>query len=185
MVERTQLETERLILRPLRLADLDDVLEYAADEEWSRFLGGIPFPYSGRDGEEYLARSILNSWDLSPQFGLEFEARLVGSVSVRIQPQHRTAELGYAIARRVWGQGLAVEAVSAVISWSFEKLDLVKVYAAADSRNERSIRVMQKLGLKQEGLLRQNRIVRGAQIDEVRYAVLKEEWIASKPAGSS
>ncbi len=183
MVERTQLETDRLILRPLRLDDLNDVIEYAGDEEWAKFLVRVPSPYSRRDGEEYVAAAALHSWDLGPQFALVLEHKVVGVVSVRVRAEHRIGELGYAIARRVWGQGLVVEAATAIIDWSFQNYDLLKVYATADSRNDRSLRVMQKLGLKQEGLLRQHRFVRGEQIDEVVCGVLKEEWMAARRAG--
>ena len=58
MTEPTELRTERLLLRPYTLADVDDVYAYAKDETWGRFLP-VPVPYTYRDAEEYVARSVL------------------------------------------------------------------------------------------------------------------------------
>ena len=96
-------------------------------------------------------------------------ARMVGA-------KDRTAELGYGLARSAWGKGLVVEASAAAIDWTFKNHDVAKVFARADARNTKSIRVLEKLGFKQEGLLRQHRFARDGQTDEVVYGLLKEEW---------
>ncbi len=184
MVERTRLQTERLVLRALLMDDADDVFEYANDEEWVRFLQiQVPFPYSRQDGETYLAQALGRSWDSGPQFALALEGKAIGAVALEVQAQDRIAELGYGLARAAWGRGLAVEASTAAIDWTFKNYDVVKVFARADSRNQRSIRVLEKLGFTQEGWLRQHRAARDGQTDEVLYGVLKDEWVAARSGG--
>ncbi len=177
MTDRVQIETERLILRPPSLDDLDDVVEYTNDEEWARYVHRrFPWPYTRGDGEEFIAAATQRSWDSGPHLVLEFDGKVVGVVTLEVRTEDRIAEIGYGLGRSVWGKGLAVEAVSAVIDWSFENYELAKIFAVTDWRNQRSIRVLEKLGFTQEGRLRQHRFARDGQTDEVLFGVLKDEW---------
>ena len=172
-----ELRTERLLLRPFRLDDVDDVFEYARDPEWARYLGGhIPQPYTRRDAEEFVARSVLASWDAKPIFAVELDGRVVGGVGFRVQQTDAIAELGYTLARPHWGKGLMPEAAGAVIDWGFESLGLAKVYALIDLRHTRSQRVMEKLGMTREGVLRSHASVRGNRIDVATYGLVREDW---------
>jgi [ribosomal protein S5]-alanine N-acetyltransferase len=157
----TVLRTERLLLRPFRLADVDDVLLYACDAEWSRFL--IAFEsesYTRDDAERYVAQAILESWDSHPVFAVEFDNHVIGAINLHVNPRHKLASVGYGIARRFWGQGLTVEACRAVFDWSFRNYGLVKIYATTHAENHSSMRVMEKLGMKREALLRKQRFFR-------------------------
>ena len=148
------MKTERLLLRPLRLEDVDDVFDYAKDPEWARYLDDVvPQPYTKRDAEEFVARSLLTSWDTHPVFAIEYDSNVVSGISLMIRQPHEIAELGYSIARAHWGKGLVPEAAKAVIHWGFEEHGLAKIYATADPRNVRSLRVMEKVGMVREGVL--------------------------------
>jgi len=68
------------------------------------------------------------------------------------------------------------EAAKAVIQWGFGERGLAKIWAKADPRNRRSWRVMEKLGMTREGLLRGHLKVRGERVDDVYYGILREEW---------
>ena len=179
MPEPTEIRTERLLLRPFRLTDADDVYAYAKDPEWGRFLP-IPYPYEYRDAEIHVARSFLNSWDTHPTFAISLDDKTIGGVNVRLDAVRMTSELGYSIARKHWGKGLMVEAVDAVINWTFEEFDLVKVSARADIQNRQSWRVMEKLGMTREGILRSQEPPNPAnpekRADMVHYGILREEW---------
>jgi RimJ/RimL family protein N-acetyltransferase len=91
-------------------------------------------------------------------------------------PARDVAGLGYGIGRRHWKQGYVPEAAQAMLRYAFEECGLHKVFATADARNLASIRVMQKLGMRQEALLREHRFYRGDHADEVHYAILASEW---------
>ncbi len=185
MEDPIQLQTERLILRLPSLADLDGVVGVFNDEEWAKYVRRLfPWPYSRQDGEEFIDGAAQRSSDLGPHLVLELAGKVVGVITLELRAEDRIAEIGYGLARSVWGKGLAVEAVSAVIDWTFNNYDVVKVFALADSRNDRSIRVLEKLGLQPEGLLRQHRFARDGQTDEVLFGVLKDEWVAAHAAAS-
>ena len=173
MTKPTELKTERLLLRPFRLSDIDDVLEYASDPEWAAFRLR---PYDRGAAERMVARALLTSWDKEAEFAVVLDGRVIGRFSLTVDHKHQTAELGYEIARDVWGNGLAPEASTAVCDWGFREYGLARIDAWADPRNKRSVRVMEKLGMTYEGMHRGYELGRGERVDGVSYAVLRDEW---------
>ena len=173
-----RIQTDRLVLRRWTLTDVDDVLAYAADPEWSRFLP-VPRPYKRRHAEEAVAGWVLEDWSTNPDWAIEIAGCASGGINLRINHQNRNAEMGYALARRHWGRGYMTEAARAVIDAAFASLpELARVQAGANARNHASIRVMQKLGMVHEGTIRH--APRGVRLESneagVIYAVLREEW---------
>ena len=178
MTKPTELATERLLLRPFRMSDVDDVLAYGSDPGWAEF----PLhPYDRGVAEHRVAYSVAESWDKAAEFAVVSDGRVVGLISLTVDLEDQTAELGYDIAREMWGRGIATEAAAAVCDWGFREYKLARVYAMADSRNTRSHRVMQKLGMKYEGTERSSEVRSGERADEVCYGVLRDEW--SSPGG--
>jgi ribosomal-protein-alanine N-acetyltransferase len=174
-----EIPTDRLLLRPWRLADVEDVLAYAQDPEWSRFLRLLPLPYTRPDAERFLARQLLRDPVEHAAWALELDGRAVGGVDLRFEFDQRTAEIGYSLARLHWGRGLCSEAARAVIDTAFTRYaDLNRIHARADNRNTRSQRVMEKVGMTREGVLRESRVERGEAFDEAWYAILRCEWQA-------
>ena len=170
------IETARLRMRPFRLDDVDQVLLVSMDPDWARFLP-VPIPYRRRDAEEFVARQFLVDRGLTPSWAIELDGAYAGGINLRFKFENRLAELGYAVARKHWGQGIAAEAARAVIDAAFRThSDLNRVRAMADLRNEPSQRVMEKLGMRREGVLRQNRFVREEFVDEAWYGILRSEW---------
>ena len=180
MTKPIVLRTERLLLRPVRLSDIDAVLEYASDPEWTTFY---PRPYDRGRAEYVVANAVLTSRKKGAAFAVVYDGRVVGLISLSVDPEDedRKAELGYDIARDMWGQGLAPEAASAVCDWGFREYGLAKVYALADARHRRSLRVMQKLGMTREALYRSDEVEQGERVDGACYSVLRSEW--SGPGG--
>ena len=171
-----ELKTERLLLRPFKLSDVEDVFEYADDAEFAKYFPTIPVPYVRRDAEEFLAGAVLAPWETQPIFAIELDSKIIGGISVKVDVRNETGELGYAIGRPYWGQGLVPEAGVAVVDWVFEEFALAKVHARADLRNVGSQRVMEKLGMTREGVLRSQSKRRGVRVDYVYYGLLREEW---------
>ena len=89
---------------------------------------------------------------------------------------HARAEIGYALARKYWGQGLMTEAVRAMLDYGFNLLRLNRIEARCDVENIASWRVMEKAGMKFEGVLRQNIFLHGRPRDARMYGILREEW---------
>ncbi len=179
MTKPTTLRTDRLVLRPYRLSDVVEVYGYAQDPEWGRYLP-IPKPYELRHAEEFVARSVLTEWNTRPVFAVCSGGSVIGGINVRVDARSSTAEMGYGIAREHWGKGLAREAARAVIEWAFSEFALAKISARADLSNTQSWRVMEKLGMRREGILRSelpNPSVPDSRVDMVVYAILREEWL--------
>jgi [ribosomal protein S5]-alanine N-acetyltransferase len=176
MTSPTELRTPRLLLRPFRPDDVDDVFAYASGEAFSRYLARqLPQPYTRQDAEAFVAEALARDWAYHPNFVMEMDGRVIGDLSLYL-PDGRIAELGYGLGEPYWGLGLTVEAASAVIDWGFHTFDIAKVFARTDARNTQSMRVMEKLGMQREAYLRLHRNFRGTQVDEVLYAVLRQEW---------
>ena len=171
MAKPTELRSERLLLRPFRLSDIDDVLTYGSDPEWAEFY---PRPYDRGAAEHMVAQAVLTSWDKGAKFAIVLDDRVIGAVSLDVEAEDQTAELGYDVARDMWGRGIATEATIAVCDWGFREYGLAKIYTAGDARNTRSLRVMEKLGMTREGTLRSE--VMGGRVDAAYYAVLRDEW---------
>lgn len=171
-----ELRTARLLLRRFRAGDVDDVLAYSRDEEWSRYLRReVPFPYSREDAEANVTRRMQTDGDLN--FAIDFGGVVIGSISLRVDHDELTAELGYGIGRAYWGKGLTQEAVRAVVAHGFDAIQLAKIFAPVDLRNTQSQRVLEKCGFVREGILRAQEIGRdGTRIDYAYFGLLRGEW---------
>ena len=103
----------------------------------------------------------------------------VGDITLRVDSKHESGEFGYSLAKAHWGRGLMAEAARAVFDWGFAERGLHRISSNADVRNRRSWRVMEKLGMRREGLFRSHRKDPRPgypRIDTVHYSLLREEW---------
>jgi RimJ/RimL family protein N-acetyltransferase len=172
------IKTERLTLRPYTLRDVEAVLAMASDPEWARYLP-VPQPYTMVDAEQFIAQQVLLDRATHQAWAIEQNGALIGGINIRFDFGNQVGELGYSLARSWWGQGLMTEAAGAVIEAAFSTYpELNRMRAMADSRNGASLQVMVKLSLVREGVLRQNRFIRGEFIDEVWCGLLRSEWEA-------
>ena len=176
---RDVIKTARCTLRPFRFADVEDVLAYASDPAWNRYLIALPVSYTREDAEKFVSGQMLVDRDARPSWAIDVAGSAIGGVNLRFSPDHRIGEIGYGIAPRCWGQGLAFEVARAVIGEAFGAYpELVRIRARSDARNAQSLRVMEKLGMKREALLRCDRLFRGELVDEVICGLLRSEWVA-------
>jgi RimJ/RimL family protein N-acetyltransferase len=170
------IETPRFPLRPFRMDDLEAVFAYASAEEYLRYLP-VPLPYTRESAQEFLAKQAALDRETNASWAIEIGGEPCGGLNIRFFAGHRLAEIGYAVAPRMWGRGIATAAAGHVVGAAFaEYAELERVRARADARNRASIRVMEKLGMTLEGLLRRDRLCRAELTDEVVYGVLRREW---------
>jgi ribosomal-protein-alanine N-acetyltransferase len=112
-------------------------------------------------------------------FGITTRAdgQLIGAVGLReIDTQHSRAEMGFWIGVEQWGNGYATEAAKGVVCYGFQELKLNRIHAHHMVRNAASGRVLEKIGMKQEGLLRQAVRKWGVFEDVVLMAILRDDW---------
>jgi ribosomal-protein-alanine N-acetyltransferase len=107
---------------------------------------------------------------------------LIGTVTLfGFHWPNRRAEIGFALARAYWGQGLMREALTASLSHAFDALHLHRIEADVDPRNTASGKLLVRLGFRQEGLLRERWIVGDAITDSALYGILARDWAGSRP----
>ena len=171
------IETERLRLRGWEASDAEDVFDYARDPEWSKFLRILPVPYAFADAEQFIVRQSRLDRVVHPGWAIDLDGSVIGGINLRFSFDHLLAEMGYSVARAHWNRGFCTEAASAVVDAAFgTHPDLNRVRAMADVMNTASQRVLEKVGMRKEGVLRQNRIERGHAIDEAWFGILRGEW---------
>lgn len=173
------LTTERLVLRPFRLADGPEVQRLAGERAIADTTLAIPHPYPEGAAEEWIATH-------APRFaeGIEAvfavtrkpEGELAGAIGLMISPGDAKAELGYWIGVPFWGRGYATEAGRAVLEYGFKDLGLHRIQARYIVRNPASGRVLEKLGMRTEGL--QRHAIRKWDVfeDVALVAILAAEW---------
>ena len=171
MAKGIALKTERLKLRPIRLADADAILTYSSDETWAQYHDKLPDLHFI---EEFVAQHVLAPWDDDPRFSIVLDSEVVGGIGLTIERKYAHGELAYSLAREHWGKGLVVEAAREVVRWGFEELGLAKIWTRADALNTQSTRVMEKLDMTLEGVLRAQTVVRGERRDEGRHGLLRD-----------
>ena len=174
--------TPRLALRELRSADAPAVAEHAGDKRVARFLLSVPSPYPVALAARWIAGRIA-WWPQGRGLTLAIVRReapeaLIGSASLRCYPRARRAELGYWLGAASWGHGYATEAAGALVDYGFRELALERVYAQVLEGNAASCRVLDKLGLLEEGVRRKHVRKAGTLRDVTLYGLLFDEWRA-------
>lgn len=179
MTGRCDLCTHRLLLRPFRISDADDVQELAGDAEVAATTLTLPHPYPREAAAAWIAShepaSIAGKGET---FAITraTDAILLGAIGLHVHAKHRRAELGYWIGRQFWGCGFATEAVLGVLRLAFEELGLHRVTAAVLGGNVASVRVLQKAGMTLEGTLREHVVKGDAFRDLEQYGILVDEY---------
>ncbi|UCD23720.1 MAG: GNAT family N-acetyltransferase [Gemmatimonadota bacterium] len=172
------LSTNRLILRPFNLNDAARVRELAGDREVAATTANIPHPYEEGMAEEWIAGhagSFESGKTVTLAIVLEPE-ELIGAVGLVLNELHRSAELGYWIGKPYWNQGYCTEAAQEMVRYGFEVLGLNRIQARYMTKNPASGRVMEKLGMSHEGVLRQSLTRFGTFEDAAMYSILHDEY---------
>ena len=178
MKEIPTLETDRLILRPFRLADATEVQRLAGDRAIADTTLNIPHPYKDGMAEEWISKH-QDAFD--KEQGVTFaitrkpDGVLVGAISLMGMTKGHQAELGYWVGKPYWNQGYCTEAGQAILRYAFAELGFVRVHSCHITRNPASGRVMQKLGMRHEGCRRQHVRKWDKAEDLELYGVLKQE----------
>ena len=174
------IETARLVLRPLELADARAIAERAGDRRVARYLIAVPSPYPVSLATRWISARIA-WWPQARGVTLAIAVRgrpdeLLGSVSLRRFVRDRRAELGYWLGVDAWGKGYATEAATALVDFGFRELGLERIYAQVLEGNAASCRVLEKLGMVSEGIRRRH-IRKGRKLLDVHlFGVLRQEW---------
>jgi len=179
-MEQPLLETARLLLRPFVLTDAPDVQRLAGAPEVADTTLSLPHPYEVRDAEQWIGSQparFESGSNIAYAITRRMDDVLLGAISLmEISARPRRAELGYWLGVPFWSQGYMTEAAAALIDYGFKQLGLHKITAAHFTRNPASGRVMQKIGMRQEGVQHQHVFKNGVFEDDIVYGLLADEW---------
>jgi RimJ/RimL family protein N-acetyltransferase len=173
----------RVRLRWLEPRDVDALLQVFGDPAVMRYWSSPPLP-DRRAAEDLLAeiracfeRRELFQWGVA----LAESDRVIGTCTLAwLHAESRRAELGFALGRAHWGHGYMSEALLALLDFAFGPLGLRRLEADIDPRNESSLRLVQRLGFRREGLLRERWLTAGEVQDSLFFGLLSREWPAHR-----
>jgi RimJ/RimL family protein N-acetyltransferase len=183
--------TERLVLRPFTLDDLDDLYAIHSRLDVARYLY-----WEARDREEVrevlqrkVAQTRLAKQDDALALAITVSGAngtkngLVGEISLWWRSvENRQGEIGFVLHPDHQGHGFASEAAAAVLDLAFGDLGLHRLYGRTDARNIASAALMQRLGMRQEAHFIHNEVFKGEWGDELLFAILEDEWQTSPTA---
>ncbi|MGX6977930.1 GNAT family N-acetyltransferase [Vagococcus elongatus] len=179
LAEYQQMETNRLLLRPIRLEDAEDMYRYASDEEVTKYVFDTHQSLQGT--KEVIATYFLPNTLGKYAIVWKETGRMIGTIDINaLDKNNKKAEIGYTLAQDFWGKGIMPEAAAKILWLIFNHLKLNVAYAIHDLDNPKSGRVMEKIGMKKVGIFPQHTIVKGKPSDMVFYALTKEDYFKHK-----
>jgi [ribosomal protein S5]-alanine N-acetyltransferase len=173
------LETNRIILRRIEKGDAHDIFKYLSDKEVMKHYGTEPFQTVDEAisaisrYESLFAEKRGIRWGIT----LKGENKVIGScVFYNMVSEHYRTDIGFVLSKDYWGQGIAQEAVKAVIKYGFEFLNINRVEAVIEPSNVASQKLVDRLGFLREGLLRSYEYFCGKFDDLYMYSLLKSDF---------
>jgi RimJ/RimL family protein N-acetyltransferase len=172
-----EIETTRLLLRQPRMDDAQAIFDgWAQDQEVTRYL--IWRPHARIEQTQEFVQGCLFAWQQKTRFPYMITLKGTGEVIGMIDPRREgpEMEIGYVAARSHWGKGYVLEATQAIVDWAFQQPAIDRVYATTDVENIASRRVLEKVGMQCEGILRKYIVhpnISAVPRDSYIYAITK------------
>lgn len=176
MKELPIIETERLILSQLHEADIPFVVQYLQDKAFSELTSNIPSPYTEENAHFWIKMS-QEAFDGKSGYTFAIrdkENKIMGAIGLHDREDDK-AELGYWLGVPFWNKGYVTEAAKAVLDFGFNELYFNKIYAVHFLHNPSSGKVLQKIGMEKEALLKQHLKKNGEYFDVPLYSVFKNK----------
>ena len=172
------LSSERIVLREFTRDDFDGVHKYASDPEVVRYMTWGPNTRS--ETRRFLERNIQSQVvkpRTSYELAIELDGVLIGGCGLTIHSlSDKRAEIGYCIRREDWGKGVGTEVAAELIRFGFAEMKMHRIEAKCDQENIASYKIMEKNGMQREGVLREEKKIRGEWRDSYIYSILVHEW---------
>lgn len=179
-MEGPEIKTQRLCLKALNSDDASALFAYRSDPAVSRYQGWVPGSVDEVaqfiSGQQSIAFDTPGTWY---QFAIRLRDTdlLVGDLGVRFPEEDlHQVEIGFTIDAQHQRQGYGLEAVKGVLDHLFGVLGKHRVFASVDPRNEASIALLRRVGMKQEAHFRESLWFKGEWVDDIVFAMLESEW---------
>jgi RimJ/RimL family protein N-acetyltransferase len=176
---KMNLEAERIIIRPITLADKSDVFEYRSDTETNKYQGWIP---KTKDEVEIFIGKIskqINEPDTWFQFVIiEKKAqKIIGDLGLHFfDNDNLQVEIGCTLNKKFQNNGYATESIKIVVDYLFKKLNKHRVIASIDPANKRSIQLVERIGFRKEAYFVESLLINGKWVDDLIYALIEKDW---------
>lgn len=173
------LETERLILRPMRRSDVAAIVALAGDEAVATKTASIPYPLTSREAESWLDRHLRSGDDREVVFAIEHkrDRAFLGAIGLLNTGTREPAPMGYWLGRPYWNQGYMTEAIQRLLDYAFTELNVMTVRAAAYPDNPASMRVQEKAGMTFVGREMEPAPARGGNREVLVREITRAEWL--------
>ncbi|GAB0154994.1 GNAT family N-acetyltransferase [Chryseobacterium sp. Alg-005] len=177
MKKLPDIETERLILSQLKEEDIPFIVEYLQERDFSELTSNIPYPYTEKDAEFWLKVS-KETFEMKTGFTFAIRNKknriIIGAIGLHDRGDDK-AELGYWLAKPFWNNGFVTEAAKAILVFGFKELQFNKIYATHFIHNPASGKIMQKIGMEKEALLKQHIKKNNEYFDAAMYSVFRNK----------
>lgn len=170
------LELSTCTLRSLRADDAQNIAHHANNRAiWRNLKDRFPHPYALNDAESYLDAVLSRDEEMS--FAIDVQGQAVGVIGFENHGDiwRRAAEIGYWLGEPFWGRGILSEAVRVSTDWAFAQWDINRVWAGVFEWNPASVRVLEKAGFTFEARLRKSAVKDGVTVDELIYAIVRDQ----------
>lgn len=174
----TKLSGNGFYFRKLKKSDAESIYQHVKDKEICRYTKNIPSPYHKKDAISYIKKSV-QGWKkgVGYAFGIVIDEKVVGVCGLaKVDKKNRSAELGYWLGKKYWGQGITTAASRKVLEFGFKQLKLHRVSIMHLEENIASRKVIEKLGFHPEGLERDRTFRFGRWHNLCWYGMLEEEY---------
>jgi [ribosomal protein S5]-alanine N-acetyltransferase len=179
-----EIKADRVKLRELTEVDVPSLYAVFSNPDVMRYWSSEPIA-TVDDARALLdeihacsAAKTLFQWGVA----MRDDDRVIGTCTLfHLDERNRRGEIGYALARDQWGKGLMQEALTALLDYVFGTLNLHRIEADVDPGNSASLRLLERLGFRREGLLCERWLVGGAAQDSVLLGLLSREWSGGRP----
>jgi ribosomal-protein-alanine N-acetyltransferase len=184
-----QMDGEEFSLKPFLPHMAQELASIANDERVQATDINFSLPFLPEHALEAIKRYIFE-WNqnncyhfaiFSDKLSNERKQELIGCISLRVHTSHLMADLGYWLGYNYWNKGICTKVASEMVKFAFIEFNAQKIYAQHMGNNPASGRVMQKIGMQQEGYLREHWLKDGVRQDLVTYGMLRHEldqWLA-------
>ena len=184
MTNNIKINTERLRLRSVRLDDAEAIFNYRSDSITNKYQGWIPKTIN--DVYDFVKNKVSSTIDLIDtwyQFVIikKENSELIGDIGIHfLDSDKKQVEIGCTLDKNYQGKGYATEALKETMNYLFNKLNKRRIIGSIDPKNIKSIELVERLGFRKEAHFKESILINGEWIDDLVYAILKDEWIEKR-----
>jgi [ribosomal protein S5]-alanine N-acetyltransferase len=168
-------------LRELKFSDAEFIAENAKDKDIIKYTFVIAPPFDLETAKKFIRKANKEIKDKTAyEFGIELDntKELIGTINLfNISRKNKNAEIGFWLAKKYWNKGLSDQALSLMLKFGFNELNLKRIQARVLGKNEPAQKLLERTGFELEGKLRQKTFLNNQWFDDLIYGLLTSEYI--------